>query len=237
MTANDERGGAFPPSAARLLAAARAGRFPRSRLLVAGLSLAAGAGAIALFGAALAERLADLVRGGIAAGGRVDPTAEAAAAAALAAGGALLLLVPPAAISLALALATALRARRGRGSTSTPLPPEHPREHAPLAPRFAALGLMLPLFAWVLGRHRDLPAAWMAGDAGAAAGVARMALELLAAAGLACALAGLVELALIRARLWSALSLTRSQASRELGPRRRPRDRHGAAAEPGPGRS
>jgi hypothetical protein len=238
MMTDKEPGGAIPASVSRLHAAARRGLFPRSRLLVTGSALLAGAAALALGGERLATLLIGEVRGGLERSllERGEPAAALAAAVGLALCAILLLLAAPATVSLAIGLATALRARRARGVTAVPLPPERPRELSPAAPRLAALALMSVAIPWVLGRHRELPAAWLAGDQDAAGGLAAAAVELLAAAGLACALAGVAELALVRARLRSALSLSRSEAGRERraqgGAGRAQGEIHGLARHP-----
>jgi type III secretory pathway component EscU len=217
MTIREEPGGGIPPSASRLAAAARRGRFPRSRLLVTGLSLLAAAAVFPAIGRFAASRLAEALRDGL---GRAlpslaDPGAALADATTLALGIALLLLAAPAAVSLIASLAPALRARRARGNTTVELPPERAGESSPAAPRLAALVLALPVVLWILGRHRELPASWMAGEPGLAAALGGAIAELLAGVGLLCALAGLAELALGRSRIRSALSLSRSEAARE----------------------
>jgi hypothetical protein len=217
MSTDHEPRGSLPPSSSRLGAASRRGLFPRSRLLVTGAALLAGAAALALADERAAGFFVSAVQDGLGRSllerGDVASAMEDAAGFALVA--ILLLLAAPALASLAVVLANALRARHARGATSVPLPPERPRDLAPALPRLAALALMAVVFAGILGRHRDLPAAWMSGDPDTIRDLAAAIVELIAGAGAVCVLAGLAELALVRARLWSALALTRSEALRD----------------------
>lgn len=202
---NDGSGRHLPPSTARLAAAARAGMFPRSPLLALGAALAAFAATLGLGGEALGSALADLVRDGLerAVLERPDPIAALAEALRRGAIIAAPIVLAPAAVALIAAVAPALWARRhGRGSTSAPLPSMPPRspERAVLFAAAAAVAALA--MAWGLVAARTTLSRVSAG---------------IFAAGVALLLAGLADLALQHVRLVEALSLTRSEASREDG--------------------
>jgi flagellar biosynthesis protein FlhB len=205
----ERNGRHLPPSTARLAAAARAGMFPASPLVTLGAALAAFALVLGFGGEALCAALADLVRDGLEAAAFARPDPVGALAGAIRDGAIIAapLVVAPAAATLIAAVAPALWARRhGRGSTTAPLPEAPPRtpERAILFCAAAATAA--------------LAVAW--GFAGVDAAEKRIAEPIstgIFAAGIALLLAGVADLALQRVRLVEALSLTRSEASREDG--------------------
>jgi len=199
----NDGGGHLPPSDARLAAAASAGMFPRSPLVALGAALVAFAATLGLGGEALGSALADLVRGGIERAVLERPDPIDALADALLRGAAIAapIVLAPATAALIAALAPALWARRhGRGSTSAPLPS--------MPPRSPERAVLLATAATVA----SLAMAW--GLVAAPPTLSRVSAAIFAA-GVALLLAGLADLALQRARLVEALSLTRSEARRE----------------------
>jgi hypothetical protein len=185
----------LPPSTARLAAAARAGMFPRSPL---------GFGGEAFYAA-----LAGLIRDGLekAAFERPDPVVALLGAIRNGAIIAAPLILAPAAATLVAAIAPALWARRhGRGSTTAQLPEAPPRTKERAILFCAAAVTAAFAVAW-----------GFAGIDAAARRIVAPIADGIFAAGVALLLAGLADLALQRVRLVEALSLTRSEASREDG--------------------
>ena len=210
----------LPPTTARLAAAARAGMFPRTPLLALGAALIAFAAVLGFGGEALWKALAGLVRDGLetAVLGRPEPVAALVDALSRGAAVAAPLVLVPAAAALIAAVVPSLWARRhGRGSTSSPLPETPPRtpERAILIATAVTVAALAAAhgFAAVRPALARLPAE---GGAVVKDVVAPIASSILVA-GVALLLAGLADLALQRASLVEALSLTRSEARREDG--------------------
>lgn len=207
----------LPPSEGRIGAAAREGVFPRSRLLAAGITLLAGAGAIWLLGEWAAGRIAHLAGEGLRAAlaTRVDPASylvdslwTGVSVLAPLAGVILIAGVVPQGIA-------ALVQRRKGGQTSTPVPR--------LAGEGRASGIAALLSAAVFGlaaieiARRQGPAMIGAEDSvGAAEAISTLVASLLAAAGGVALLGGAIQLVFERGRIWRALHLSSSQAARDL---------------------
>jgi flagellar biosynthesis protein FlhB len=211
-----EDGRTVPPSRARLAAAARAGVFPRSRLLVAGVALSA-AGAVGyLLTEQLAEALAVLIGDGLqdAVGRRGDPGSVLVHG--LARG--LVLILPlvliPAVLGVLAALAPAIAARRGGGSTSVPLPAP-PRRVSSGVLALLALAVFALLALVIVREHGDAIARSLGGPVAGADWAGELIALLVLAAGATMVLAGLADLALERASLLRALALRPSDALRE----------------------
>jgi flagellar biosynthesis protein FlhB len=211
-----EDGRSIPPSRARLAAAARAGVFARSRLLVSGAVLtAAGAAGYALadqLGAALAA----LVERGL-----LDATVQregpgSALGSGLVEGLALILplVLIPAAVGALAALAPAIAARRGGGTTSAPLPAP-PRRASRGVLSAVALGVFALLALTIIRGHGDAIARSLREPESGAAWAGELIALLVLAAGATMVLAGLADLALERASLLRALALRPSEALRE----------------------
>ena len=211
-----EDGRTVPPSRARLAAAARRGVFPRSRLLVAGATLAA-AGAVGyLLGDQLDESCRALVEQGLvsAVTERDDPGAALAARL----GHGLVLVLPlvaiPAAVAFLVSLLPALAARRGDGETSLPIPHRSRRLSRGVLSLAALVVFALSALAIVRGKG-DLVARAIAGRETEVAWAGELIALLVLAAGGTMVLAGLADLALDRTHMLGTLALRPSEAQRE----------------------
>jgi len=211
-----EDGRSVPPSRARMAAAARAGVFPQSRLLVAGLVLASAGAVGLLLGDQIAGALGALVEEGLsnAVVQRRDPGASLCAT--LVRG--LLVVLPlvliPAASGILASLAMAIAARRGGGSTSVPVPPR-PRRFSRGMLAGASLGVFGLFALAVLRAHGGALARSVEGLGAGTAWVGELVAQLVLAAGVTATVAGLADLALDRASLIGALALRPADALRD----------------------
>jgi flagellar biosynthesis protein FlhB len=211
-----EDGRTVPPPRARLAAAARAGVFPRSRLLVAGATLAAAGAVGLLLGEQIAAVLGALVEQGLssAVAERGDPGMALASSLGRGLAAILPLVLIPAAVGVVVALIPAIVARRGGGETSVPVP-RRPRRFSRGALTAVALAVFVLLALVALRDRGGQLARSVAGlDSDNAWGGDLVALLVLAA-GATMALAGLADLALERAHLLRSLALRPVDARRE----------------------
>jgi flagellar biosynthesis protein FlhB len=213
----DETGGRqVPPSEARLAAAARAGLFPRSRLLVTG-SVLLGAGSAGYLareriGAALRGILADGLASALARRG--DPGMALADGIVVGFRALLPLLLAGALAGVVAALVPALAARRGRGSTAVRFPRRAARSRTGVL-AIAGVGLLALLALWLLRAYGGEAAQAARGEEVGVGWIGELMAALVFGAGAIAFVLGLAELALARARLLGELALTPSEARRE----------------------
>jgi flagellar biosynthesis protein FlhB len=212
--ADDER--SIPPSRARLAAAARAGVFARSRLLVAGVVLAAAGATGYLLSARLGAALVGLVEEGLLDAVRLRGDPGAALLAGIGRGllAVLPLILVPGAVGALAAVLPALAARRGSGSTSVPLPVRPSRASRGVLAAFAVALFALLALVIVRSYGGELALA-LRGEGSGGRWVFELLAVLVATAGATAALAGLADLALERASLLRALALRPADAVRE----------------------
>lgn len=227
----DDAGRSFPASAGRKGAAARAGVFPRSRLLSGGVVLLGGALILSLAGGGLWSSLLAEFTSGLE--GAMDKGVDPGQAALDALAAVLRMSLPVIVLVLLVGvLATALPALiAGRkGTTSAPLPddaePRGARAVLELLSLLAFGVLAVRIIAGSLPSFSVFSVEEMEGTVPAAG---ELVVAIPAAAGIVMCLAGLADLAHTRATIWRRLALTRSEAERESG-------RAGARARSGGGR-